>query len=213
MKTDDFITMLSTGAHIEELGPNRGKFHQSIGLGAIGSTFIMLGLLHVNPELGTVMQSLPFWEKLGFAGSIAIVSLSLVKRLSKPGVAVAHTLFALTVPILSMWALAAIVLLDADAQARAALFFGNTWAVCPFLITMLSVPVFAMTLLAMRDFAPTRLREAGAAAGLFSGSVGAFVYCFHCPELDAPFIAFWYLLGMLIPASIGALIGRKLLHW
>ena len=32
-------------------------------------------------------------------------------------------------------------------------------------------------------------------------------------QLDAPFIALWYLLGMLIPAFIGALLGPRLLRW
>ena len=29
----------------------------------------------------------------------------------------------------------------------------------------------------------------------------------HCPELTAPFIGVWYLLGMLIPTAIGAAMG------
>jgi len=39
------------------------------------------------------------------------------------------------------------------------------------------------------------------------------VYALHCPELAAPFIGLWYLLGVLIPAGIGALIGPRLLRW
>jgi len=66
---------------------------------------------------------------------------------------------------------------------------------------------------AIRGLAPTRLRLAGAAAGLLSGAVGALVYCLHCPELEAPFLGFWYLLGMLIPTAVGALLGPRLLRW
>ena len=93
------------------------------------------------------------------------------------------------------------------------MFFGNPWKVCPFLITMLAPSGFAASFWAMRDLAPTNLRLGGAAAGLFSGAVGAVVYCFHCPELAAPFIAFWYLLGILIPTVVGAVVGEKLLRW
>ncbi len=53
----------------------------------------------------------------------------------------------------------------------------------------------------------------GAAAGLLAGSLGALVYCLHCPELAAPFLGTWYLLGMLIPALIGSLLGPRLLRW
>ena len=66
---------------------------------------------------------------------------------------------------------------------------------------------------AMRGLAPTRLKLAGAAAGFTSGAVGAVVYCLHCPEMDAPFLGFWYLMGMLIPTAVGALLGPRLLRW
>jgi hypothetical protein len=65
----------------------------------------------------------------------------------------------------------------------------------------------------MKELAPTRLRLAGFSAGLLSGAVAAVVYCLHCPELGAPFVGFWYLLGMLIPASIGAFLGESFLRW
>jgi hypothetical protein len=65
----------------------------------------------------------------------------------------------------------------------------------------------------MKGLAPTRLRLAGAAAGLLAGTTGALVYCLHCPELEAPFLGFWYLLGMLIPTAVGALLGSRLLRW
>ena len=78
---------------------------------------------------------------------------------------------------------------------------------------MLSVPVFVAVVWAMQGLAPTRLRLAGAAAGLVSGSLGALVYALHCPELAAPFLGPWYLLGVLIPAGVGALLGPRLLRW
>jgi hypothetical protein len=31
--------------------------------------------------------------------------------------------------------------------------------------------------------------------------------------MEAPFLAFWYLLGMLIPTAVGALIGPHVLRW
>jgi hypothetical protein len=39
------------------------------------------------------------------------------------------------------------------------------------------------------------------------------VYALHCPEMAAPFIGIWYLLGMLIPAAVGAAIGARALRW
>jgi hypothetical protein len=31
--------------------------------------------------------------------------------------------------------------------------------------------------------------------------------------MQAPFLAIWYLLGMLIPTALGALLGPRLLRW
>lgn len=112
-----------------------------------------------------------------------------------------------------MWILGAFTLLNADPAQRSALFLGDTWAVCPLLIALLSAPVFAAVTWAMKGLAPTRLRLAGGAAGLLSGAIGALVYCLHCPEMEAPFLGFWYLLGMLIPTAIGAMSGRLLMRW
>jgi len=57
------------------------------------------------------------------------------------------------------------------------------------------------------------LRLAGAAAGLFSGALGAFVYALHCPELSPAFIGTWYVLGIAIPTALGALTAPRSLRW
>jgi hypothetical protein len=43
--------------------------------------------------------------------------------------------------------------------------------------------------------------------------VGALTYSMHCPELAAPFIGTWYLLGMLATAAAGAMLGRRVVDW
>jgi len=53
----------------------------------------------------------------------------------------------------------------------------------------------------------------GAAAGWLAGAVGACVYSLHCPEMAAPFVAIWYVLGMGMSAALGALAGRHWLRW
>jgi hypothetical protein len=96
---------------------------------------------------------------------------------------------------------------------RSLMFFGATWNSCPLLIALLSAPVFVAVMWAMKGLAPTRLRLSGAAAGLLAGAVGTLIYSLHCPEMAAPFIGFWYLLGMLIPTAAGTLLGPRLLRW
>jgi hypothetical protein len=61
--------------------------------------------------------------------------------------------------------------------------------------------------------APTRLRLAGAAAGLLAGGVAATVYGLHCQEMTAAFVVTWYSLGVAASVAVGALLGPRLLRW
>jgi hypothetical protein len=43
--------------------------------------------------------------------------------------------------------------------------------------------------------------------------VAAALYALHCRESGLPFLGSWYLAGAAIPALMGALAGRRWLHW
>jgi hypothetical protein len=98
-------------------------------------------------------------------------------------------------------------------DARLALVLGHTWRVCPILIALLSTPTFGAMLWAVRGMAPVRLRATGAAVGLLAGATATVAYCLHCPEISPAFWSIWYLLGMTIPAAVGALIGPRVFRW
>jgi hypothetical protein len=213
MRTDDLVAMLATGADAVEPNAAARRYAAAIAWGALGAALLMGILLGVRHDLGIAVLRPMFWIKLAFVAGLAAASLLAVLRLSRPGLPLAWVPGALVAPVLAMWLLAAFALMRADPAQRAGLFFGDTWTSCPFLVAMLSAPVFVAVLWATRGLAPTRLRLAGAGAGLLSGAIGALVYCLHCPELAAPFLGFWYLLGMLIPTAIGALLGPRLLRW
>ncbi|MGC2519653.1 MAG: DUF1109 domain-containing protein [Burkholderiales bacterium] len=213
MRTDDLVAMLATGVDAVEPGAAVRRYAIALGWGALGAAALMAVLLHVRDDLAAADLLPMFWVKLAFVACLAAASLAAVLRLSQPGLRLAWVPGALAAPVLAMWLLAASVLMRADPLQRAPLFFGETWASCPFLIALLSAPVFVGLLWAMRGLAPTRLALAGAAAGFLSGAIGALVYCLHCPEMAAPFVGFWYLAGMLIPTAVGALLGPRLLRW
>ncbi len=213
MRTDELVTMLATGAGA--VPPNQAlhRFATAIGWGALGAALLMAPLLGLRPDFSAAVLLPMFWVKLAFVACLAATSLFAALRLSRPGLRLASVPGALAAPVLALWLLATVALMRADAAQRVVLFFGDTWDVCPFLIAMLSAPAFVAAIWAMKDLAPTRLRLAGASAGLLAGAVGTLVYCLHCPEMAAPFIGFWYLLGMLIPTAVGALLGPRLLRW
>jgi hypothetical protein len=213
MRTDHLVDMLVAGAGAVAPRAATRRYAAAIGWGALGAALLMGIFLGVRRDLGVAVLLPMFWVKLAFVACLAAASLLAVQRLSRPGLRLAWVPGALAAPVLAMWVLAAFALMRAQPAQRAWLFFGDTWTSCPFLVALLSAPVFAAVLWATRGLAPTRLRLAGAAAGLLSGAVGALVYSLHCPELEAPFLGLWYLLGMLIPAAAGALLGPRLLRW
>jgi hypothetical protein len=117
------------------------------------------------------------------------------------------------VPVAVLWVLAVIVLVTSAPEARAALIWGKTWRGCLMAIPLLSAPMLVGALWALRRMAPTCAACAGAAAGALAGGVGSAVYALHCPELAAPFLALWYVIGAIIPVLVGAILGRLLLRW
>lgn len=213
MKTDDLVTMLAAGVEAVDRKAIAQRYATAIGGGTCVAILLMALLLGVRADLDEAVRLPMFWVKIAFVGSLVVASLVAALRLSRPGVQLAWVPGALAAPVLAMWLLAALVLTGADPARRAEMFFGQTWTSCPFLVAMLSAPIFAGVLWTMKGLAPTRLRLAGAAAGLLSGAIGALVYSLHCPELEAPFLAFWYLLGMVIPTAAGALLGPRVLRW
>jgi hypothetical protein len=213
MKTDDLITMLANGAEaVEQRAPQR-RYTIALGWGGFGAALLMAITLGVRPDFAEAAMLPMFWVKLALPAALLAGGLLAVLRLSRPGVLLGRVPAALVAPVLAIWLLSAVVLLGAVPEARAALIFGETWKSCPFNITLLSMPVFVALIWAMKGLAPTRLVLSGAAAGLLSGAMGATVYALHCPEMAAPFLAIWYLIGMLIPTALGALLGPRLLRW
>lgn len=213
MKTEDLVTMLATNAGPVDMGAWRRRYVTAIGWGAFGATLLMAILLGVRHDLVQVVSQPMFWVKLGYVVCLAFAGMLAVSRLSRPGLSLAGVVLALAAPVLLMWIVAASALTGANPAERAELVFGKTWTSCPWLIATLSVPAFIALIWAMRGLAPTHLRLAGAAAGLGSGAIGAVVYSLHCPEMGAPFLGSWYLLGVLIPTTFGTLLGPRLLRW
>ncbi len=213
MKTDDLITLLATGIEAVEPRVAERRYAKAIGVGMAGAAVLMVMLLHVRADLAEAALLPMFWVKLGFVGSLLLAGVFASMRLSRPGARIDSVPVFLVLPVLVMWILAAFALITANADQRMALLLGKTWSSCPFLIAMLSLPVFVAVIWAMKGLAPTRPHQAGFAAGLLSGATAAFVYSFHCPESAAPFIGLWYTLGILIPAIFGASLGRWLLRW
>ena len=213
MKTDDLINMLASGPDVSAPKIPVRRFTLFISLGVLASIGIMMTNLGVRPNMAELIMLPAFWIKMAFVIALAGIGWITVVRLSTPGVRTAMLPALIAMPIVLIWLAAAATLINATPENRTALFLGDTWHYCSSLIAILSLPIFIAILKVMRDLAPTRLRLAGAGAGFAAGTAATLVYSFHCPEIEAPFIGFWYLIGILIPTGIGALIGPRVLRW
>jgi hypothetical protein len=213
MRTDELIGMLSTGV---EPVPRRAATRRLV-VALLASlplaVAIMLIEFGVRRDLVQAMFWPMLWVKILVPFFIAWGGFVLAQRLARPGVRVGRAWMAVAAPVLIIWALGTVSWFAAPQAQRTELLLGQTWQTCAFNIALISLPVFVAGLIALKGLAPTRPALAGAAVGALAGGAGATVYALHCPEIAAPFLALWYVAGMLIPVAAGGLIGSRLLRW
>lgn len=213
MKTDELIAMLASGVAPVDTLMARKRFQTALAWGVLGALVVMLAGYGLRNDLAQAVTLPMFWVKLAFPLAIAIPAVALTLRLSRPGMPLGKLWIALPLPWLAMAVLAMVTLAHASPEARLPLVLGKTWISCAFNIAWVSTPVLVGMLWAVKGMAPTRPALAGACAGLASAAAGAAVYALHCPEMQAPFLAAWYMLGMLIPTAVGAVVGAKWFRW
>ncbi|MBD1599625.1 DUF1109 domain-containing protein [Pseudomonas typographi] len=213
MRTDDLISLLEGSAG--SVAPHwvARRLGWAIVLAVAGACVLMLGTLGIRPDLAEAATQARFWLKVLFAAALVGGCAWVCARLGRPGVALGGAWLGIAVPVAALWVASVAVLAAVPPGQLWPLLAGQTWAVCPLAIALLSVPGFIALMHAMGGMAPTRLRPAGAAAGLLAGAAATLVYCLHCPEMQIPFWGAWYVLGMALPAVAGAALGPRVLKW
>lgn len=213
MNTDDLISQLS----VEVPRVRRHAIGRRLGLGVAGgmliSFAIVVSAMGVRPDLSVAMHGFSFWMKWGYTISLSIAAVVVTAQLARPDSARLRWLWLLAIPVMLLAGLGALELLRTPPGEWLAMWLGESWMVCPWRVLALAAPIFVGLLWSFRRLAPTRLRAAGAAAGLAAGAFAATVYCIHCPEVSAIFVLTWYSLSILLAASAGALLGPRLLRW
>lgn len=213
MKTDDLIAMLASGVSPVDAHATRKRFQSALTWGVLGALGVMLSGYGVRQDLAQAAALPTFWVKLAFPLAIAIPAMLLTLRLSRLGMPLGKAWMALPLPWLVIVVMAIATLTNSSPDERVPLVMGSTWLSCAFNIAWVSAPVLLGMFWAIKGMAPTRPALAGACGGLASAAAGAVVYALHCPEMQMPFLAVWYMLGMWIPTAVGAVVGAKLLRW
>jgi hypothetical protein len=93
------------------------------------------------------------------------------------------------------------------------LLMGSNALTCLMLVPMLSLPALGCILAGLRYGASSHPRLSGTAAGLLAGGMGAALYAMHCPDDSPLFITAWYGLSIAIVATLGAVLGTRVLRW
>ncbi len=212
MRTDDLIAQLSDGLEPVKQGAVTRLLVGAVVLGVLGSIVVMLGVIGLRHDFASAIVSFGMWTKLVYTFAIAVFGFWLVERAGRPGAEMTRPLLLLALPLLAI-ALLSVLQMSAPHADMPGLVLGHSSRVCAPLVLITALPTLAATFWALKHLAPTRLRTAGAIAGLFAGGAGAFVYSFHCTEGAAPFIAIWYTLGIVATMALGALLGPRLLRW
>lgn len=185
----------------------------ALAIGMILSGLVMTPTLGIRRDFMTALYGFPFWMKLFYVGSLAVLAALASVRLARPDMPPPRWLWLFCAPMAVIAVLAGMDMAQAPHEAWAKLWLGSSWKVCPFLVLGLSIPIFAILMRTLKKLAPTRLRSAGALAGIASGAAAAVVYCLHCPESTAGFLLVWYTGGIALAGALGALLGPRLLRW
>lgn len=213
MRTENWIDLLASEAEPANSRRAGPLMRRLLPWGVAGSLALMLAGYGLRHDFQVVVQLPMFWLKVGVPLVIALAGIVLVSRLGRPGVSPGRAWWGVVLPVLLLWLVGTGQWLAASPLERPPLLWGQTWRSCVFSIGLIALPVFLASLAVLRQLAPTRPAWAGAAAGALAGGAGACVYAFHCPELTAPFLAVWYVLGMALPVLAGAALGPRLLRW
>ena len=213
MKTDSLIDALAQD--VRALPRNAVPRRLAAGLLAGGAATLLLvgALLGFRADLAPAMHGGAFWMKWAYTISLGVGAIVMVARLARPEPVRLRRFWPVALPFTALAIVGVGEMMHTPPADWLSMWLGQSWTKCPWLVLLLSLPIFVGLLWSFRKLAPTRLRAAGPAAGLASGAWAATLYCLHCPEVSALFIVTWYTLGILLAAGVGALLGPRLLRW
>lgn len=213
MDTDALIRSLA--ADVRPVPRNAIALRIAAGLAIGGAvTVALIGWwLGFRPDFAAAMRGYSFWMKWLYTASVGTVAVTATIQLARPEPPSLRGLWLLGLPVALLALIGLVEMAQVPPDRWLVMWLGQSWKQCPWIVLRLAVPIFIGLLWAYRSFAPTRLRAAGAAAGLAAGACAATLYCLHCPESSAIFVLTWYSLGIGLMALIGALVGPRLLRW
>jgi hypothetical protein len=177
-------------------------------------SFAMFSMeLGVRPDVMTAMRNPLFDLKFLVTLALALPALAIAIHLSRPEVSLRRWAWLLLVPVGLLGIGIGGEMMMPQRLPMMTRLVGSNSRTCLTAIPLLSLPLLAAALAALRHGAPTRPAVAGAFAGLLSAGLAATLYASHCTDDSPLFVATWYTLATVLVTAIGALAGSKVLRF
>ena len=212
MRTDDLVHALVADRDTAPSAMGR-RFALAIGIGFAVSAVSFWLTLGPRPDIAAAAATVRFDLKIVEALLLAATAVAFALRLVQPGAATGQQAVLLaSAPVLLVVAVIAELFVVPAGQWSTKLVGSNS-LVCLTAIPLLSLPLLAAMMIALRQGAPTSHAAAGAAAGLVAGGLAAALYATQCIDDSPLFVATWYSIAIGAVTILGAALGWRLLRW
>lgn len=212
MDTNDFIRALAADNDTQERSVGN-LLLAALLLAVPVSTALFLVGLGVRSDVMTAMRN-PFFDlKFVITLALAAAAIAISLHLSRPEASLGRWAWLLAIPagLLGIGMMSEMMMPHRAPMATR--MMGSNSKLCLVAIPLLSLPLLAAALFALRRGAPSRPAVAGAFAGLLSAGLAATLYAAHCTDDSPMFVATWYTIAIGIVAAIGALAGSRVLKF
>ncbi|CAN5132656.1 DUF1109 domain-containing protein [soil metagenome] len=177
------------------------------------STALFLANMGVRPDVMTAMGNPLFDLKFVVTIALAVVAIAISLHLSRPEASLGRWAWLLAIPVGLLGIGMMGEMMMPHRAPMSARLIGSNSKICLTAIPLLSLPLLAAALVALRRGAPSRPAVAGAFAGVLSAGLAATLYAAHCTDDSPMFVATWYTIAVGVVAAIGALAGSRVLRF
>lgn len=212
MKTEDLIHALAADSDTRDR-PVGNMLLIALMLGVPVSATLFFAELGIRKDFMTAMGN-PFFD-LKFVVTIALAAaaIAISLHLSRPGASLGRWAWLLAIPVGILGIGIVGDMMMPQRASWSARLIGSNSKVCLTAIPLLSLPLLAAALVALRRGAPSQPAVAGAFAGLLSAGLAATFYAAHCTDDSPMFVATWYSIAIAFVTALGALAGSRVLKF
>src|SRR5258706_8157119 len=123
MKTEELVSLLSTGTEAVDLSVPPRRWLLALAGGALIAFLLTAGLLKLNPALWHQTSKPMFWVRESYCAVLGVLGVITVVRLARPGLRLGLVPMGIPVAVIAMWGLAVVTLVAAPPPNPAPIIF------------------------------------------------------------------------------------------